>query len=358
MKRIRFPGVSGILILLCILFSNPLCVWAAPEDTPDDAEVMEELGSADFDETFDGYSDEEIEQALEEFFGSEWDGKDFAKESEVLENAPWTMTWQEDDGLFKYAFDEETFFLSNVPQGMVCTGPVSITFPENGAVLAYKDGEPADDMGKKTFTEPGSYLLAVMAYSVPDTLGEGMVFYKKNFNFRIVDEKTRFPAVLMAPEGFRLRSAALNGRRLDDVHSRGFFLDRDGTYSVTWEEPGTGVQAETEITLDTSAPFLIFSQDVTGGNATIPLEFKPSEDDARVFIQYNGFEGVYTGDTLRTEGYCRLMVEDLAGNRRSYSLHLEPEPEKVPVQWIVMSLLLLAGGVVWLLYLRRHMKII
>ena len=348
----------GMMTVLLILSAGSFCVRAAPEETEENREIPEEIYPEGPDDVFEGYSDEEIEQALEEFFGSDWNSDDLAAEAEILEDAPWTMTWEAEDGMFRYSFDEETFFLSAVPQGMVCAGPVRVAYPENGSAFIYKDGELMRDMDQDTFSEPGRYRLSIIAFSAPDTAGGSIKFYKKDFHFDITAETSDFPTVIPAPEGCRLREVRLDGRRLDQPDPGGIFLEGDGRYVITWEVPGTQAQLITEFTLDTTAPFLSFSQDVSGGSASIPLEFEPSEDDVKIYMEYNGFQGLFTGNTLWTEGDCRLIVEDSAGNRRSYRLHLEREPERKPVQWIVMGFVVLAGAAIWLFYLRRHMKII
>ena len=356
-KNCLLRPAMTVLAAGLLLASFSLCTWAAPEEDPvSDSEVSAGLSG---DEIGEEFSDEEIEKILEEFLHTDPESYGMELEdSRVIEDAPWTMTWLESEGMFRYSFDGSSSFFSSVPQGMVCSGPVSVVCPENGSLFIFRDGSADQDLGKRVFTEPGRYCLVLTAFSVPETAANRMVFYKKNFCFQIIDPVSSYPGVISAPEGFRLKEATLNGVSRDDISPGGIFLDQDGSYRLTWEEPVSGKELETVMTLDTSAPFLNFSQDITGGTAEIPLKFYSSEEDTKVIMEYNGFQERFLGDTLRTAGDYKLTVMDSVGNQRTYTVRLEPEEKGIPAYLIAVSFIALAGAAVWLYYLHGHMRII
>lgn len=356
-KTYLLRPVMTVLASGLVLLPFSFCAWAAPEeDFLSDSQVSADMSGDGSEEEF---SDEEIEKILEEFLHTDPEAYGMEmEESEVIEDAPWTMTWLEEEEQFQYSFDGDTAFFSSVPQGMVCSGPVSVVCPENGSLFIIKDGSAIQDLGKRVFTEPGRYCLMLTAFAAPETAENRMTFYKKNFYFQITDPVSSYPGVITAPEGFRLKEAALDGVLQTDISPEGIFLERDGAYRLIWEEPVSGKELETELTLDTSAPFLNFSQDITGGTAEIPLKFYPSEEDTKVIMEYNGFQERFTGDTLRTAGNYRLTVMDSVGNQRTYSVRLEPEKKGIPVYFIAMSFIVLAGAAGWLYYVHGHMRII
>ncbi len=356
-KTYLLHPARSVLAAGLVLMSFSFCTWAAPEeDSLPDSQISSGLSE---DESGEEFSDEEIQKILEEFLHTDPEtyGMEMG-ESEVIEDAPWTMTWLESEGQFRYSFDADTVFFSNVPQGMVCSGPVSVVCPENGSLFILKDGSADQDLGKRVFTEPGRYCLMLTAFAAPETADNRMTFYKKNFYFQITDSVSAYPGVIPAPEGFQLKEATVDGVLQHGCSPDGIFLEQDGTYRLIWEEPVSGKELETEITMDTSAPFLNFSQDITGGTAQIPLKFYPSEEDAKVIMEYNGFQERFMGDTLRTAGNYRLTVMDSVGNQRTYCVRLEPEEKGIPVYLIAMSFIVLAGAAAWLYYLHGHMRII
>lgn len=352
-KTYRRAWSGALLILLWTMLPAPFSAQAEPEEEDASGEIS-------WEESGEEFSDEEMEKMLEEFLHGDPEAAGMElEEAEVIEDAPWTMTWLEEEGRFRYAFDETVSFLSSVPQGMVCAGPVSVEGPENGALLVYRDGDPVEDSGRRVFTDPGRYRLMITCFASPEAGAGRMVFYRKDFYFHITDPVTSGPGVIPAPEGFRLKEATLNGMSLEQVPPGGLFLEQDGTYRIRWEEPVSGAGIRTELTLDTSAPFLEFSQDVAGGKARIPLEFHPSEKGATVIMEYNGFREVFTGDTLRSAGDYRLTVTDPAGNGRTYRVRLEPERTDIPVPLtFALTFFALAGAAAWLFYLHGHMRII
>ncbi len=367
-------ALLGWGVAFWMLFGSPLLVMALPgEDSMEGAEATEENLSekeeADFLEDIleekapEELSQEELNQLIESYLRLEegaGPGKDFVQDSEYEKvTNPELVMEPAEGGRIRYTLPNGNFFFSTVPRGMISSGPVDIWLPSGAVGIVKKDEGMGSISDSWHFTEKGNYQLQILSYQSQGETGDDYHVYEVYFYFTILSAEDGSTGVIPAPEGFQITQARLDGKKLPLESGRYFFLKEDGRYQITcqareYEE----LVLETDFVRDTTAPFLTFMPEAQDGVYAEPVEFYPSEPGCQIRINYNGDQGYAAGTRLTAAGTYGLGIQDKAGNERWYSFRIRQTYDLMDIRILAAGLIFLAATGIWMVFLRRNMKVI
>lgn len=262
------------------------------------------------------------------------------------------------EGLEYFLPDGDSFY-SSVPNGMVIAEPVEFNPPVHALSMVQVDDELAVMQGTERFTEPGSYQIRLICYHSLNEERSGYRAYEVMFYFTILDSVSNQIGVVQAPEGFVITNVRRDGKQQQTKSDSWVFLDRDGSYEIGYKDQATGqIQMKTCVIRDTTAPFLDFSKETGKKSVSLPLSFQASEPNCTIRMFYNGSIGYAVTNTLTTAGTYELRVSDEAGNSRSYLVHLKQTYELMDYRLVGIGILALIGVAVWMVSLRRSMRVL
>lgn len=327
----------------------------------DSGGLADDDSPADIGDLTDDGGSEDIDQIIADYFQQLEDGEISAGEtvaSEKIENPPLVMSL-EGSGRIRYTLPNGGFYTASVPNGMITDQPVDIVIPGNGVGVVQRDDEIPELPESWHFTKDGVYHVTMLFYQLPYEGTEDYNVYEVDHWFVIAGTANGRLGAIPAPEGFRITEARRDGGRLEVENPACLFMDADGTYEVFYEDmEGLGIRRETVFRRDTTAPFLMFSQETGGEALTPPVEFAPSEPGSKIYISYNGNRSYAAGTTLTAPGSYGLEIMDEAGNSRLYHLRIRQVYKLADARVIVIALLFLCAVAARLLYLRRNMKVL
>lgn len=353
--------ISGFGLLLILSLAGAIPGQATqmgtyPEESlsEDDEELLED----------EELSEEEVNRLLESYLGQEEDGlgqvKEFIPDSEYQKvRNPKLQMRPEGEKNIRYTLPNGNYFISNIPQGMVSSGPVDLRLPSGAVGIVKKDEGTGSISDSWHFTESGSYQVQILSYQTPGSGGNDYHVYEVLFCFTILSPTDGHVGMIPAPKGFQITKVRLDGEEQPLKSSRGFFLEKDGRYQITYQaQEYPELELETDFVLDTTAPFLSFAPESEDGVYGGPVEFYPSEPDCQIRMNYNGEQGYAIGRELVAAGNYGLTVEDPAGNERWYSLRIRQTYNLMDVRILVLGFIALAGIGIWMAALRRNMKVV
>lgn len=304
----------------------------------------------------DSEEEAEVQRIIEEYLDAMENVPGEAAEAELVQ--PSLEMSVRGQGL-EYRLPDGSVFFSSVPNGMITGEPVEFRPPDNALSLIQVDDELAAMQSRERFTEPGSYRIRMLCYSPLKGREINYTVYEVLFYFTILEPVTRQVGVVQAPEGFVITGVRKDGSRQEPDSGWCVFLQEDGVYEIDYEkEEGQPLKLKTRLARDTTAPFLNFSQEVGRDAVPSPLSFQPSEPDCTIRMLYNGSSGYAVSNTLTTAGIYELRVSDRAGNSRSYQVRIRQTYELMDYRLMLMGVVLFGGIVLWMFFLRRHMRVL
>ncbi len=342
----------------------------AESDEMSDEEVLKELvkenlidGPLTEEDLEDDMTDEEVSQmmdeVLKEFGGMSGDQLDVEELNVQKVVGPELTVSKLSDGSIRYGIPNGSYFISNVPAGMVTTGPVKMAVSQSiAAVVRYND-ELDTIPDSWVFEKPGTYRIRLISYNIQANGNADYNAYEVNFHFTIIGQTDGSIGMMPAPEDFRISGVWLEGQKMDVENDRGFFLHEDGRYTFRFTDRKTGtIQKETSFVRDTKAPYLIFSKEIVDGKADAPMDFEPSEPGCKVLVGYNGHYGYVSEYKLNSPGSYELTVEDSVGNIRVYHLALNQVFRILDLRLIGAGLILLAMAIGRMILIRRDIRVL
>lgn len=304
-------------------------------------------------------SDQEFEQAMEDYLkqmGPETEGQE--RFSDKVTDPDLEMK-QEEDGRFRYTLPNGNSFVLSAPFGMITSEGVELELPAGTVGILRKDDEIITSSELQRFTEKGVYHVRLLMFRSPGQQTADYNIYEVNFCFTIISPQDSCLGAVTAPEGFAIDQVKLDGQVQEPGNDRCYFLGRDGSYEILYQDRGgEGIFLTTEFVRDTRAPFLKFSPEPEPGGCPGPVEFTPSQPQCQVYISYNGNRGFAVGNVLTAAGSYELSVEDLAGNRRDYHLRIRQTYNLMDPRLAAAILVVAAAGAGRLVILRRNMRVL
>ncbi len=359
MQKIRRQTAVFCLAILLSL-STASTGFATEADVISEEELTAEEGEEEL-------TEEELEQLMQRYMtqmGLSQEGTledqldEAALDAQKITEPPLRLS-KEAGGNIRYTLPNGSFFIVNVPEGMITSQPVEFSVSQGIAgVVQYQDD--LDRLPENWhFDQKGSYRVKFLSYQPPSGGVGDYYAYEVNFHFTIIGQSDGSLGAMPAPEGFRISDVWLDGQKLNLEQDRCFFFRDDGRYAFRFiDEAGQNIQVETAFQRDTSAPFLTFSKELSDGQAEGPLEFYPSEPGCKVFVGYNGEYG-YTGEyVLSAPGSYELTVEDQVGNKRIYHVGVRQVFRILDIRMIAAGAVLLLLGAIRLIFLRQNMKVV
>lgn len=304
-------------------------------------------------------TDEELDQALEEYI-SQMDMDSLIQGTGIagkVTDPPLNM--EPVRGKFKFTLPNGNSFSSSVPRGMITSNAVDMELPEGTVGLVNFNDEGENFVNSWHFTKPGNYYVRLLMYQQPGNMAVDYNLYEIHFYFTIIEKQDNTLGVFPAPEGFAIKEVKRDGKQQKVDGQQGYFLGADGYYEIRCERKDqAGVFVDTSFLRDTRAPFLSFSEEPKAEGITGPVEFYPSEQNCRIYMNYNGNHGYAVSSLLTAAGNYELSVEDQAGNWRVYHIKLRQTYNPIDKRVILAGLVILAIAGIRLLALRRDMRIL
>lgn len=227
-------------------------------------------------------------------------------------------------------------FSSTVPHGTRGCREAVLYLEEGTEFTLYRDGEMVEYVSGNVVKDKGDYRLetggSVFAFSV------GAYVNREN--------------LYTAPLGMTVSRLACDGEAQTVEHDRYVSMDRDGAYDIFL----TGETGETmEITLIRDSIQPEAELDISRGSASV---LRMSEDvESAVLIRDGGEPEELRGTQIRSPGTYRLILTDRAGNENSYEFSLHYQMNLYAVFAVVLMIALIAGGIVFVRYTKKNMKI-
>lgn len=246
-----------------------------------------------------------------------------------------TQAYDSAAGRYLVTFQNGRTLTSNVPEGYMGPSAVELSVSEGEAEL-YRDDEPVEYTRNMSISEPGYYRLDV----------DGQIW-----SFTIASAVNRMEYYLL-PAGMEVTGVSLDGEALETPEGRYVHMKDDGQYRIAMAGKDGDV-LEAVIRKDTEPPQ--FSVDVKGGTAHIQYL---SEDIARTVLEKNGeVQEGFSGYAISSPGSYRLSAVDEAGNVSSVSFTLKYKVNKYGIAAVVLVILLLAGGAVFVIRIKKTVKV-
>lgn len=257
---------------------------------------------------------------------------------EAVPLVPRTQSYNAARGVYLVTLENGRDLVSSVPEGYIGPGAVEVTVAEEDEanVLLYRNDEPAAYIRGEKLTEPGIYRLVLDGCAYTFTIAS----------------RQNWLDLYPAPAGMRLTAAARDGEAFSLASDRYAEMDADGVYSLTMERED-GSRQEVTLVKDTAAPE--FTVSLGSGTATIQYL---SDDISAIRLYRNGeLQEGFSGYTITTPGSYRLTVEDGAGNTSSAEFTLRYRVNAYGIAAVVLVILVIAGGVAFVIHTKKTIRI-
>ena len=320
-------------------------------DESDPESLKSEPESADASETSaeemtDGKITQNGEDGMEENQnGAEKDGKE-AENHKNREDAAGegsgqgayrhrTQVYNSSRGLYEVEFDNGRTLSSNVPEGYLGPSTVELLVSEGEGSL-YRNDELLEYAESMSLKEPGSYRLDI----------DGQMW---SFTIASAVGSTDY---YMAPQGLEFTGVYFEGEPKELPKGRYLPMREDGQYQIHMAGEG-GEALEVVLRKDTKPPQIAVH--VKGGKAQIQYG---SDDIEKVILEKNGeIQEGFAGYTIDSPGSYRLTAVDEAGNTSSTEFSLKYQVNMYGIVAVVLVILLIAGGAVFVIHVKRTVKV-
>lgn len=246
-----------------------------------------------------------------------------------------TQVYDSSGGRYEVTFGNGRTLSSNVPEGYMGPGTVELLVSEGEGSL-YRNDELLEYAESMSIKDPGYYRL--------DIDGQMWSF--------VIASAVGSTDYYMAPEGMRFTGAYFEGEPKELPPGKYLPMREDGQYQITM----TGKEGEVlEVVLrkDTTPPQ--FTVNVKGGTAQLQYE---SDDIESVILERNGqIQEGFAGYTIDSPGSYRLTAVDEAGNTSSAEFSLKYQVNMYGIVAVVLVILLIAGGVVFVIHVKRTVRV-
>lgn len=275
---------------------------------------------------------------------------------EIPKNADILSAWDNALGYYINTLKTGETFYSNLPNGSFTNEPVLIQEATGLEYKAYKDGEEYEDFKAGEFVNVvGSYAIYILKPGDGEFLN-AYPFGNPAFRFRIISGKVNDIGFITAPVGVTIRNVRYNGLDenedlfLDDdtVH-----IDKNGDYEITFDDDSGS--REVDFTLDTDQP--VFSVDVKPNEAAVTYY----SDDVSRCVLYKGDKVISDPEIVNSvtkAGKYTLVVYDAAGNAARSEFTVRYRINAAAVIAILAVLGIIAGVLVYLLRMKKNVKVV
>ncbi len=236
------------------------------------------------------------------------------------------------NGYYTYQFPNGSGFSMTVPLGALTDHGVNVRTDGEAFIPVYshdnnryaaKDHEEEEKITGFSAEETGGYDFTVESDTRRGSLWES---YVSRISFRVESpDRPTDISYVAAPYGFEIGEIYLNGEKQSPDNRERTVLKEDGDYTFIFypmDVPGAG-EYRVSFKRDTTAPRVIFSEDINKGEIQDTLYFKAAEKDAVISIYRNGLKMSTVPDGISAGGDYHLEVYDTLGNSRGYDFSVK-----------------------------------
>lgn len=250
-----------------------------------------------------------------------------------------------DEGLRAYVYRVGSAEIGvNVPDGAVVQQKVKLTVPDGLPVTVTRDGQDVTQELANGFSEQGKYAVIFAPGEKDETA----------LSFTIVNELTGTISSYRLPAGFQLLSLTYNGQA-ENVNTRVIDFEKEGKYTVEYCCVATGMRYMLNLTIDHTPPTLKLEA-VKNGYASGPVDISDLEKGVAVSV-YRNDEQIRYEEKLTVSGRYRIVLEDKAGNRNTYTFVIRVYFNFNAIVFFVLIAAFIGVLVAWVLYKRKHFRI-
>lgn len=322
-------------------------IWAEQEESQkENEETQEETTQETEEETEESQKEEtseaqESESSLSEEESQEENPENTENTSSLTRQTgngyiSRTQVYHPTIGYYEVTFADGKTLTSNVPEGYIGPGEVELIFPEEAQIRLYRDDEQMDETEGNRLTQPGHYRVEVDGQPWFCTIASS------------IGQENLYPA----PSGMHFVSATLDGETIPLSSERYVSMEKDGQYQFALE----GEREETltiDLRKDTMPPQAEIR--VKGGEASIQYL---SDDIETIVLEKDGeVQEGFSGYSISRPGNYQLVLADAAGNTSSFRFSLSYKINKYGIIAGILVVLLIAGGVGFVIYTKRTVKI-
>lgn len=227
-------------------------------------------------------------------------------------------SYDEQQQQFVYTLPNGAFFYTTVPIGSRSSGTITITAGENISIFqVLKDGKTIALSRGGVLEEEGHYSVYIASNLFGLDEGESYGFF---IAFEIADEKTADTSFIAAPYGFTVDQVFYENMPIEHPYADYVLLQGDGLYEIIFR--GAGISYTTRVELDTTAPIIWFSEDITKEYVKKELDFQILEEDVDIQMYRNGKQVISSKNKIVQSGQYEFVIKDKLGNERTYSFEM------------------------------------
>ena len=235
---------------------------------------------------------------------------------------------------------------ANVVDGMLVSGPVSVTASDGVELTVTRGGSPDPLPDTESISAPGAYAVSVTGTDGAMTL----------FTFTVVGEATNLSGGYAMPDGFYILDATLGGE--DTVYDRNYIgMEDEGLYELEYVCADTGVHYRLSVTVDRTPPLVTLEgeRDKNGRfHSAVQIGLEPG---CAVNLTRDGESLAFPRDGRLTEaGMYSLEVFDAAGNQAAEQFTILVYLDLNGLLFFALVCLTLAGVLGYILYQRMKFK--
>lgn len=268
------------------------------------------------------------------------------------------LTYHPGEG-YQYRFPDGDSVIMTVPDGARSSQPVKIdNVSELLIIRVQKDGEDVLFDLDGIYEEPGEYSVFLESLSINDS-EKTITDYDASLKFSIAGNYRTEASGIKAPQGMVIRNILKNGSPVTaEKNARTAKLTADGVYRILYEsETDSSIQYTEEFILDTEAPVLQFSEDITAEDIYAPVRITCDEPGVTVTIFKDGVELPLTESGITYGGTYLVRAQDPAGNTADYDIRVKYGKKNSGMIWILISVSLILILVIGIIYIRKHREI-
>lgn len=285
--------------------------------------------------------------------------------------------YDDETGAFIYRMPNGASFSLTAPLGGISSEPVTLDAQKDTWIVSLlKDGVSVLEEPKR-YNSVSEALAAVNDEKVlgAELAEEGeYLFHVRSSTLTRSSRQTfdSYPAVryvkedsplwineIFPPYGYEIDEASVNGTGVEIRDPGRLELKTDGRYEIHFKPLSKGLPEWVSVfKRDTTAPVLLFAQDITKGPVKTPVNFRPSEEGVKYEVTLNGEEiSLYNG-TAAADGEYKILVTDQTGNGNEYDFRIRLEEEAPVMIYLIIALAAIAAAAVVILSAHRRMRII
>ena len=238
-------------------------------------------------------------------------------------------------GRYEVTFGNGRTLSSHVPEGYMGPGTVELLVSE-GEGRIYRNDELLEYTESMSFKDPGYYRLDI----------DGQMY---SFVIASAVSSTDY---YMAPVGMEFSGVYFEGEPKELPPGKYLPMREDGQYQISMTGEA-GEVLEVVLRKDTKPPQVAVN--IKGGTAQLQYG---SDDITKVILEKNGeIQEKFSGYTIDSPGSYRLTAVDEAGNTSSTEFSLKYQMNMYGIVAVVLVILLIAGGAVFVIHVKRTVKV-